>query len=145
MKELLKHVDELNVHIQHLEEDIDRHMKADEKQAADAVKDVTGIGITSTQAIISVIGTDMGHFPTDAHISSWARLCPGDNESAGKRMSGKTPVADNLNCVHTFRGEGKKFLLSCAVPEDQRSPWQQKSLCGSGPFHADCHILHSEG
>lgn len=32
----------------------------------------------------------MGRFPTDAHISSWARLCPGDNESAKKRKSGKT-------------------------------------------------------
>lgn len=90
MKELLKHVDELDAHIEHLNQEIDNHMKPDEKQAVNAIKDVTGLGVKSAQAVISVIGTDMERFPTDAHISSWAGLCPGDNESAKKRRSGKT-------------------------------------------------------
>lgn len=52
---------------------------------------------TSTpQAIISVIGTDMERFPTDSHISSWAGLCPGDNESARKRKNGKTRKGNAL-------------------------------------------------
>lgn len=96
MKELLKHVDELDAHIEHLNDDIDSHMKPDEKQAVDAIKDVTGLGITSAQAIISVIGTDMSRFPTDAHISSWAGLCPGNNESAKKRRNGKTRKGNKL-------------------------------------------------
>lgn len=96
MKELLQHVDELNAHIAHLDEDIDKHMKPDEKEAAEAIEDVTGVGTVSAQQIISVIGTDMGRFPTDAHISSWAGLCPGDNESAKKRKSGKTRKGNQL-------------------------------------------------
>ena len=36
------------------------------------------------------LGTDMSRFPTYRHLASWARLCPGNNESAGKRKSGKT-------------------------------------------------------
>ncbi|MCL4532368.1 MAG: IS110 family transposase, partial [Actinobacteria bacterium] len=36
------------------------------------------------------IGTDMSRFLTAAHLASWARLCPGNNQSAGKRMSGWT-------------------------------------------------------
>ena len=96
MKELLKHVDELDAHIEHLNQDIDNHMKPDEKQAVNAIKDVTGLGVKSAQAVISVIGTDMERFPTDAHISSWAGLCPGDNESAGKRRSGKTRKGNYL-------------------------------------------------
>lgn len=96
MRELLVHVDELDAHIRHLDDDIDGHMKQDEKQAVDAIRSVTGLGAKSAQAVISVIGTDMGRFPTDAHISSWAGLCPGDNESAKKRRSGKTRKGNNL-------------------------------------------------
>ena len=65
-------------------------MKPEEKQASQVIQDITGIANTSAQAIISVIGTDMTRFPTDRHISSWAGLCPGNNESARKRKSGKT-------------------------------------------------------
>src|SRR5574344_384120 len=77
MKELLIHLDELNTHIKNLDDEIDNFMKPEEKQASQAIQDVTGIGNTSAQAIISVIGTDMDRFPTDKHISSWAGLCPG--------------------------------------------------------------------
>ena len=90
MRVLLNHVDELNTHIKELDNDIDNFMKPDEKKAAEVIQDISGIGNTSAQAIISVIGTDMSRFPTDSHISSWAGLCPGNNESAHKRKSGKT-------------------------------------------------------
>lgn len=96
MRELLNHVDELNIHIRHLDDDIDSHLKPEEKQAVDAVGKVTGLGETSAQAVISVIGTDMSRFPTDSHISSWAGLAPGDNESAKKRRSGKTRKGNSL-------------------------------------------------
>ena len=49
-----------------------------------------GIGKTSAQIILAEIGQDMSRFPTEAHISSWCGVCPGNNESAGKRRSGKT-------------------------------------------------------
>ncbi len=66
------------------------------KEYGDTEYQYYGIGVTSVQAVISVIGTDMGRFPTDAHISSWAGLCPGDNESAKKRRSGKTRKGNSL-------------------------------------------------
>ena len=87
MKELLSHLDELNVHINNLEDEIDNFMKPEEKKATQAIQDVTGIGKNSSQAIISVIGTDMSRFPTAGHLAAWAGLCPGNNESAGKRKS----------------------------------------------------------
>ena len=89
MKELLVHLDELNIHIKNLDDEIDNFMKPEEKQASQVIQDVTGIGNTSAQTIIAVIGTDMERFPSDRHISSWAGLCPGDNVSAKKRKSGK--------------------------------------------------------
>ena len=96
MRELLSHIDELDIHIQNLNNDINNHMRNEEKQAVEAIKTVTGIADTSAQAIIVVIGTDMGRFPTDGHISSWAGLCPGNNESAGKKHSGKTRKGNQL-------------------------------------------------
>ena len=90
IRELLKHIDELEKHIKNLSDDIDRFMDSKEKAAVKAIEGVPGIGKTSAEAIISVIGTDMSRFPTDKHISKWAGLCPGNNESAKKRNSGKT-------------------------------------------------------
>jgi len=51
---------------------------------------IPGVGETVTQIIVAEIGVDMDRFPTDHHLASWAGMCPGNNESAGKRKSGKT-------------------------------------------------------
>lgn len=96
MRVLLDHIDELNKHISELDDDIDNFMKPKEKDAVSMLEEMPGIGTRSAQAIISVIGIDMERFPSDAHISKWAGLCPGNNESAGKRKSGKTSKGNQL-------------------------------------------------
>lgn len=96
MKEVISHIDELEEHIKNLDDDINNQMKDNEKKASAAIHSITGIAEASGNAIIAVIGTDMSRFPTDAHISSWAGLCPGDNESAHKRRSGKTRKGNAL-------------------------------------------------
>ena len=93
---LLAHLDELNAHIKELDDDIDNSMKPDDKKAVTLLQDIPGIADTSAKGIISVIGTDMERFPTNAHIASWAGLCPGNNESAQKRKSGKTRKGNAL-------------------------------------------------
>ena len=98
LKELLQHLDELNVHIENLNE-IDNFMKPEEKQASQVIQDVTGIGNTSAQTIIAVIGTDMERFPSDRHISSWAGLCPG-TMSAKKREKWKDPERKCIAEIH---------------------------------------------
>ena len=96
MRILLAHLDEINAHIKELDDDIDNSMKPDEKKAVTLLQDIPGIADTSAKGIISVIGTDMERFPTNAHIASWAGLCPGNNESAQKRKSGKTRKGNAL-------------------------------------------------
>jgi transposase len=54
------------------------------------IQTLPGISKTSAAAIIAEIGTDMSQFPDEAHLSSWAGMCPGNNESAGVKKSGKT-------------------------------------------------------
>ena len=96
MRLLLRHLDDLNEMIRELDNDIDNFMKPEEKEAAKVIQEIPGIGNTSAQAIISVIGTDMTRFPTSAHLASWAGLCPGNNKSANKRKTGKTTKGNNL-------------------------------------------------
>ena len=96
LRVVLLHIDELNQHIASLDDEIDRNMHDQYRDAVDAVDAVTGIGPDSAKAILSVIGIDMSRFPSDAHLASWAGLCPGNNESAGKRRSGKTTKGNKL-------------------------------------------------
>lgn len=53
------------------------------------IQTIPGISKTTASAIIAEIGVDMSQFPTDAHLASWAGICPGNNESAGVKKSGK--------------------------------------------------------
>ena len=57
---------------------------------ADRLRTTTGIEQRTAEALIAELGVDMGVFPSDRHCASWAGMCPGNNESAGKRKSGKT-------------------------------------------------------
>jgi transposase len=50
---------------------------------------IPGVGELAATTILAEIGTDMGRFPTAGHLLAWAGLCPGQNESAGKRKSSR--------------------------------------------------------
>jgi transposase len=59
-------------------------------ETLDRLDTIPGISRQTAEVLIAEIGLDMTVFPTPAHLASWAGLCPGQNESAGKRHSGKT-------------------------------------------------------
>lgn len=89
MKEVIKHIDELTERISEMDKIIDEYMKEYEENKKKLDK-IPGIGKRSAEIILAEIGQDMSRFATAGHISSWAGVCPGNNESAGKRRSGKT-------------------------------------------------------
>lgn len=51
---------------------------------------IPGVGRWTAEGRLAEIGTDMGRFPTPGHLAGWAGMCPGSDESGGKRRSGKT-------------------------------------------------------
>jgi transposase len=93
-------VAEILVHLDFLDEAIERVSQEVMKLVLPFSREMTmldeipGIDRRVAEGVISEIGIDMGRFPSDRHISSWAGLSPGNYESAGKRKSGRTNKGD---------------------------------------------------
>ncbi len=64
------------------------------RAAVRRVSTAKGIQQRTAENVLAEIGTDMTRFPSARHLSSWGGVCPGNNESAGKRKSGKAPKAN---------------------------------------------------
>lgn len=60
----------------------------------DRLGTIPGVATRTAEIIIAEIGVDMSRFPTAGHLASWAGMCPGNNESAGKHASGRTRPGD---------------------------------------------------
>src|SRR5580692_8678607 len=67
---------------------------AEHAELIERLSTIPGVERTTARVLIAELGTDMTQFPTPAHLASWAGLCPGNAESAGKRFSGKTRKGD---------------------------------------------------
>ncbi len=72
------------------------------EEAVSIWDDIPGIGRRVAEQLVAEIGTDMSRFPSAAHLASWARIAPGNNQSAGKHHSGKT-------------GHGNQWLRSALI------------------------------
>jgi transposase len=89
LAEHLAHVDFLDGAIARVSEEIAERLRPVE-EAVERLDTIPGIGRYMAEALLAEIGTDMSRFPTAGHLASWAGMCPGNHESAGKRRSGKT-------------------------------------------------------
>jgi transposase len=85
----LDHIDQIDAHIATLDARTKERTGPFERQLAHLVT-VPGIAEVAARVVIAEIGVDMSIFPTAGHLASWAGLCPGNNESAGKHRSGRT-------------------------------------------------------
>lgn len=84
----LEHYDHLEQSIEQLNARIDASL-APFAEVRELLETIPGIAQRTAEVILAEIGTDMKPFRTSEHLASWAGLCPGNNESAGKRRTGK--------------------------------------------------------
>lgn len=94
VRELLAHIDYLAALEARLDARVDELMCPFAAER-DLLVTIPGIAKRNAEVIIAEIGVDMGRFPTAQHLASWAGMCPDNNESAGKRRSGKTRKGDS--------------------------------------------------
>ena len=104
---VLKHIDELDKHIAELDDEIDHNMSDEDNARVAQLDSIPGIAQDSAKTILAIIGTDMSRFPSANHLCSWAGVAPGNNESAGKRLSGRTTKGNKVlkstlvQCAHS--------------------------------------------
>jgi transposase len=89
VSQLLAHLDYLDEAVASRSERIEA-IVAPFAEARTRLDTIPGIDQRTAEVLIAELGVDMRVFPTAGHVASWAGLCPGNNESAGKHKSGKT-------------------------------------------------------
>jgi transposase len=93
VRELLAHIDYLAGVEARLDDRVDELIRPFVAQR-ELLMTIPGVHKRNAEIIIAEIGVDMSRFPTAQHLASWAGMCPGNNESAGKRRSGRTRRGD---------------------------------------------------
>jgi transposase len=85
----LAHVDFLDEEVARLSAEIAERLRPveDEVQRLDTIP---GVDRRTAEVLVAELGTDLDRFPSAAHLASWAGMCPGNHESAGKRRGGRT-------------------------------------------------------
>jgi transposase len=116
LTELLCQIDNLDEAIARFDQEIERYC-APFEAAVVLLDTIPGVARQTAEIIVSEIGTDMQRFPTADHLASWAGVAPGNDESAGKRRSGKTrkgnkPLGAALNQAAHAASRTKGTYLS---------------------------------
>lgn len=115
------HIDFLSKQIAKFDTEIYRKLEPYEKEFK-LIQTEHGFNEVGAASIIAEIGVDMSRFPDENHLSSWAAICPGNNESAGKRRSGRTRRGNNyLKATLTEAAWAASRAKDTAISEKYRS------------------------
>lgn len=115
------------------------HVSVSWSKAVALLCSIPGIGERAAIGIIAEIGFHMQQFPTAAHLASWAGVCPGNNESAGKRRSGKTRKGNPwLRRLLVQVAHSASHQKNCYLAEQYRRIAKRR-----GPKRAAIAVAHS--
>ena len=89
VRQHLEHIDFLNAAIEEVSREVEARLRPFDA-AIRRLDEIPGVNRRIAEVILAEAGGEMERFPSAAHLSSWAGMCPGNCESAGKRKSGKT-------------------------------------------------------
>jgi transposase len=94
---------------------------APDQEQIELLDGIPGINQRVAEVIVAEVGTDMSRFPSAKHLASWAGLCSGNNQSGGRRRSGKTR-------------EGNRYLRTTLV-ESAQGAARKKDSYPKALFH----------
>jgi transposase len=122
----LNHMELIEKQVIRLDQEIDRRL-IQHQQSLDLLESIPGLGPNSSKSILSEIGPDMSAYPDGQHLASWSAICPGNNESAGKKFSGKTRKgnphlrASLVDCAWgATRKKGSRFRAQYYIIKSRR-------------------------
>lgn len=120
IKQSLDHLTFLEKQIAEIEADMEQYFAPYQKEI-ELLDTIPGVGLQVAQVILAEIGPDMSVFPSEAHLSSWAGLSPGNNESAGKKkypnaqrqqISNRSIVRSSMGGQQNTNVSGIKVLVN---------------------------------
>jgi transposase len=89
LAELLAHIDYLDEAIERVGVEVTTRLQS-ATEDIELLDSIPGVNQRTAEIMLAEMGQDLSRFPSSGHLTSWAGMCPGNNESAGKRKSGKT-------------------------------------------------------
>ena len=144
----LQRIDQLTAAIGELSARIEEQMRPFARQL-EHLATIPGVGQSVAEVIVAETGADMSRFRTAAHLASWAGVCPGHHESAGKRRSGKTRHGNRW-----LTGALGTAALAAARTKDTtylgaryrrltRRAGEEESPCRRGTLDSDRGVAHA--
>jgi transposase len=132
----LAHLEQLDELIECLDAEVVERLRP-VAEVVDRLDTIPGVGRRTAEILLAEIGLDMARFPTARHLASWAGMCPGNNQSAGKRKTGKTRKGDQwlrAALIETARacGRSRKTYLGALYGRLLRRRGKNKAAVAVG-------------
>ena len=148
---ILAHLDYLDEAIATLSVEVERRLTPFAHKA-ELLSTITGVAERNSQVILAELGPDMSRFPSDRHAASWVAICAGNDESAGKRRSGKTRRGNPylraalIESAHAA-ARSKNTYLRAQYEQVKRRRGHKKAIVAVAHsiLIAAYHILNDEG
>lgn len=124
LREALGHLDSLEAQTARIESEIERRMQPYE-ELLQRLLTIPGVDRITSWTILAELGPDMRVFPDARHAASWAGICPGNRESGGKRLNGRTrkanPYLRRVLCQAAWGASHSKNTYLSALYRRQRA------------------------
>jgi transposase len=148
--EILAHLDYIDESLERIQAGIDR-LIAPFVDARDRLMTIPGVDAVIAEGILAEVGTDMSTFPTAAHLASWAGMCPGQHESAGKSKRGTARQGNRWLQMHlstaamaASRTKDTYLAAQYARLVRRRGKTRARKAVGHSILVAVWHILNDE-
>ena len=144
LKKIRKSMEQTQEVIDEITERI-RQLLSPYENVVELLREVPGLNTKTVEDLIAEIGLDMSQFPSEKHIASWAGICPGNNESAGKKKLTHQPRKQARQSSPDRSRLGghpyKRYILQRALPQTGIPQRQEAGIVGDRTFDPEVSLL----